>query len=166
MNENLPLSYLLGMTVRAHHLEMISSLKKKDSELSMELNVILFLLSLGKLTQQDLANFLMKDKSFILRQIDTLIKKDYVIRETNKQDRRKKLIELTEKGYNTLCTFKNTGDVIEEKTYSGIDKKSLTQLRDTLTKIMKNLNFNHNNPIEDAIKEHSEKIKGCKKNTV
>ena len=166
MNENLPLSYLLGMTVRTHHLEMISSLKKDDSELSPELNVILFFLSLGKLTQQDLANFLMKDKSFILRQIDTLIKKGYVVRETNKQDKRKKLIELTEKGYKTLCTFKGIGNVIEKKMYSGIDKESLTQLRNILDKIMKNLDFDHNNPIENAIKEHSKKIKGCKKNTV
>ncbi|MBK5203700.1 MAG: MarR family transcriptional regulator [Prolixibacteraceae bacterium] len=166
MNENLPLSYLLGMTVRAHHLEMISLLKKNNSELSPELNVILFLLSLEKLTQQDLANFLMKDKSFILRQIDTLIKKGYVVRETNKQDKRKKLIELTEKGYNTLCTFKNIGNVIEKRIYSGIEKKSLTQFRDTLDKIKKNLDFDHNNPIEKAIKEHSEKINVCKKNTV
>ena len=153
----LPLSYLLGMTVRAHHLEMISLLKKSNSELSPELNVILFLLSLGKLTQQDLANFLMKDKSFILRQIDTLIKKDYVLRKTNKNDKRKKLIELTEKGYKTLNTFKNTGDIIEKKIYLGIDQKALNQFRVTLDKIQKNLNFDHNNPIENAIKEHHEK---------
>jgi DNA-binding MarR family transcriptional regulator len=158
MNKNLPLSYLLGMTVRAHHLKMISLLKENNSELSPELNVILFLLSLGKLTQQDLANFLMKDKSFILRQIDILIKKGYVLRETHKQDKRKKLIELTEKGHKTLCTFKNTMDVIEKKMYSGIDKESLTEFRDTLDKIMKNLDFDHNNPIEKALKEHSEKI--------
>jgi hypothetical protein len=49
-------------------------------------------------------------------------------------------------------------DVIEKKMYSGIDKESLTEFRDTLDKIMRNLDFDHNNPIEKALKEHSEKI--------
>jgi len=157
MIKTLPLTYLLAMTVRAHQLKMISLLKESKSELSPELNIILFLLSLGKLTQQDLSNFLMKDKSFILKQIDILIKKDYVLRKTNEYDKRKKLIELTDKGSKTLNTFINTGDIIEEKMYSGIDQKTLNQFRITLNNIQKNLDFDHNNPIENAIKEHHEK---------
>ena len=81
--------------------------KKLNSELSLEgipvlaeqlpvLMVVYF--KEQEITQQDIANILQKDKSGILRSVQTLKKDGFLIIESDIEDKRKNLISLTASG--------------------------------------------------------------------
>lgn len=79
------------------------SVKDGGNELSMEYFILLNILyDKDNLIQNDLASLMHKDKSAILRQIDTLEKKKLVVRIPDAEDRRKKIIMLTKDGMKTV----------------------------------------------------------------
>ena len=57
----------------------------------------------GPMTQVEIASLLMRDKTTITRRIDGLVKKDYVQRNLNSDDRRFFLIELTQQAHQVLA---------------------------------------------------------------
>jgi DNA-binding MarR family transcriptional regulator len=61
---------------------------------------------------KELANILSLDISTMSRTVDSLVKKDFVLRSSSKLDRRSINIELTEKG---LMTFKDIETKMDEK---------------------------------------------------
>ena len=81
--------------------------KKLNSELSLEgipvlaeqLHVLMVVyFKEQEITQQDIANILQKDKSGILRSVQTLKKDGFLIIESDIEDKRKNLISLTASG--------------------------------------------------------------------
>ncbi len=140
MLDNIPVSYMLGKTLKAFKNSIMTEFKENNVELSFELFVTLHILSSENEnpTQQDVANHLQKDKSFILRQINTLINKQYVVRSLDDQDKRKKKLIITKKGEETLSFLRDIGKDVEQKLLSGIDKKTLTLFCGVLEKIQEN----------------------------
>src|SRR5512133_383242 len=99
MEEVRPLGYLLSRSLKVFKNQAAAEFKSSDIGLSFEQYVILYMINSScDLIQQDLANHLQKDKSLIVRQIDGLIEKQYLVRHTNKEDKRKKNLILTPKG--------------------------------------------------------------------
>lgn len=66
-----------------------------------QLGLLTFLSSDDLLIQQDLADIMCKDKSAVLRIVDSLEEKGFITRKSDPADRRKKIIVLTPAG-NTL----------------------------------------------------------------
>ena len=86
-----PLGYLLSRSMKVFKNQMSAEFRNQNIEVSFEQYVILHMIdSKCDLIQQDLANYLQKDKSLIVRQIDCLIEKQYLVRQVNKEDKRKK----------------------------------------------------------------------------
>jgi len=139
MELNKPLGYMLGMTLRVFKTRMMIECKKKDIELSLEQFVILNMLNANcDLIQQDLANHLQKDKSIIVRQIDGLIEDQYVVRLTNKEDKRKKNLILTKKGFERLNEMERIASEVSKKLLTGVSDSELEIFKDVLVKIQEN----------------------------
>ncbi|MBW8324785.1 MAG: MarR family transcriptional regulator [Prolixibacteraceae bacterium] len=139
MELNKPLGYMLGMTLRVFKTRMMTECKKKDIELSLEQFVILNMLNANcDLIQQDLANHLQKDKSIIVRQIDGLIEDQYVVRLTNKEDKRKKNLILTKKGFERLNEMERIASEVSKKLLTGVSDSELEIFKDVLVKIQEN----------------------------
>ena len=143
MLENTPVPYMIGQTMRAYKNRLMAEFKDHQIELGFELFVTLHFLNSEDEdpTQQDLAEHLQKDKSFILRQINTLIDKQYVIRIQDQNDKRKKKLILTGKGQETLTFVQQIGKNVEKKLLAGINQESLSTFRNVLKKIQTNAGF-------------------------
>ena len=139
MESRKPLGYMLVQSLRVFKSQMVSEFKKKEIELSFEQFVILHMLNSNcDLIQRDIATQLQKDKSIIVRQINGLLEKQYVVRLVNKNDKRIKNLILTKKGFETLNQVKAIADELSEKLLTGIPETDLEIFRGVLLKIQEN----------------------------
>lgn len=134
-----PLGYLLGHTMRVYKNKLMAKLKENNAELSFDQFIILHELnSREDMTQQDLANHLQKDKSIILKQINTLIEKRFVVRLSDKDDKRKKNLIMTQKGHESLVLAKEIGKKLSTDILSGINSEDLQIFQKVLREIREN----------------------------
>jgi|SRR5665647_421945 len=139
MESSKPLGYMLGRSLRVFRNQLAFEFREKEIELTFDQFVILHLLnSNSDLIQQDLANQLQKDKSIIVRQINCLLESQYVVRLTNKEDKRKKNLILTKKGFEILNQMKEIASELSGKLLSGISETELEIFRNVLGKIQEN----------------------------
>lgn len=139
MEELKSLGYLLGRSLRVFKCQVAEEVKNVDFELSLEQYVILYMINSScDLIQQDLANHLQKDKSLIVRQIDGLIEKQYLVRLTNKEDKRKKNLILTPKGLEKMDQMTGLVMVVSRKLLSGVSDSDYSTFRSVLNKIQEN----------------------------
>lgn len=139
MESRKPLGYMLGQSLRVFKSQMVSEFKKKEIELSFEQFVILHMLNSNcDLIQRDIATQLQKDKSIIVRQINGLLEKQYIVRLINKNDKRIKNLILTKNGFEILNQVKAIADEISEKLLTGIPETDLEIFRGVLLKIQEN----------------------------
>jgi DNA-binding MarR family transcriptional regulator len=142
MNQEKPLTYLLGQTMNLVKLKMTEKFRDNNIELSMENFILLNLISKNKnLTQQDLANHFMRDKSIILRNVNTLIELHYINRLTDKSDKRKKNLILTEKANTFLSFALKLSHEISEELLKGISSEELNHFENVINKIQLNTGY-------------------------
>jgi DNA-binding MarR family transcriptional regulator len=134
-----PLGYMLGRSLRVFKNQLISEFRERKIDLSFEQFIILHILNSNcKLIQQDLANYLQKDKSIIVRQIDFLLDNQLVVRLTNQSDKRKRNLILTENGIEILNQMKKIALEVSDKLLSGVSENELETFRNVLMKIQEN----------------------------
>jgi len=142
MNQEKPLTYLLGQTMNLVKLKMTEKFRDNNIELSMENFILLHLISKNKnLTQQDLANHFMRDKSIILRNVNTLIELHYINRLTDKSDKRKKNLILTEKANTFLSFALKLSHEVSEELLKGISSEELNHFENVINKIQLNTGY-------------------------
>ena len=133
------LGYMLGQSLRVFKNQMVSEFKEMEIELTVEQFVILSLLNSNcDLIQRDLASQLQKDKSIIVRQINCLLENQYVVRLTNKDDKRVKNLILTKKGFDKLNQMKGIASEVSRKLLTGITENELEIFQNVLFKIQAN----------------------------
>ena len=136
MEEFKPLGYLLGRSLRAFKAQVAEEVKSMYLELSLEQYVILYMINSScNLIQQDLANHLQKDKSLIVRQINGLIEKQYLVRLTNKEDKRKKNLILTSRGLDMMNQMTELVMMVSRKLLSDVSDSDYATFRSVLNKI-------------------------------
>jgi MarR family transcriptional regulator, transcriptional regulator for hemolysin len=134
-----PLGYILGQTKRVYSNKLVAKFKENKVELSLDLYIILFQIGLNEeITQQQLADRLQKDKSVIMRQINSLIEKEYVQRSFDKQDKRKKNLVLTDDGHKMLAITKMLARSVSEELLSGISDQDQLAFERVIDIIVKN----------------------------
>lgn len=134
-----PLGYLLGRSLRVFRNQLVFEFKEKEIELTFDQFVILHLLNSNcDLIQRDLASQLQKDKSIIVRQINCLLENQYVVRITNKKDKRIKNLILTKKGFEILNRMKQIAAELSKKLLTGVTETDLEIFRNVLAKIQEN----------------------------
>jgi len=139
MELNKPLGYILGQSLRVFKNQLAFEFKDKGIELSFDQFVMLHILNSNcDCIQQDLANKLQKDKSIIVRQINSLLENQYVVRLINKEDKRKKNLILTKKGFEVLNQMKEIASELSTKLLTGVSENDLETFRNVLMKIQEN----------------------------
>ncbi|MGV8136171.1 MAG: MarR family winged helix-turn-helix transcriptional regulator [Mangrovibacterium sp.] len=134
MQKARPIGYMLAQTMRVYKNMITATLKENKYGLSFEQYVMMMILSMEKgPTQQDLANQLQKDKSSILRHTDVLIKKQYVGRVPDKNDKRMKKLYLTTSGTEMIIRLKALAREVEGRLLHGINAAEVNTFMDVLT---------------------------------
>ncbi len=130
---------MLGLTMKGFKAMVSASMKEKEMDLSFELFVTLMFLGMADIPiQQNIANQLQKDKSFIVRHINILIEKGLVVREVSKKDKRMKKLLLTPKGIQMLSKGKELKKEVEDQLIAGISQEDLQTFYDVLSKMQAN----------------------------
>ena len=139
MESNKPLGYVLGQSLRVFKNQLLAEFKEKSIDLTFEQFAILHLLnSDGNLIQRDLAIRLQKDKSIIVRQFNCLLDNQYVVSLVNKDDKRKKNLILTKKGFEILNQMKELASELSERLLSGVSENDRDTFESVLSKIQEN----------------------------
>jgi MarR family transcriptional repressor of mepA len=113
-------------------------LSKSGSSLQVEQFPILFLLAHsteGSLSQQEIANFLQKDKSGIQRSIRTLERDGYLRVAADDKDRRKNVVQLTPAGKLTIEKISEMAAAINQEVTSQLTPEEVSTLLTLLKKI-------------------------------
>ncbi|SFO65880.1 transcriptional regulator, MarR family [Chitinophaga sp. YR627] len=115
-------------------------IKENNIDVSVELLEILGVLyRKDGINQQEIADILIKDKSSITYLIDSLTKRDLVERKEDENDRRNKLIYLTENGKHMKQTLHPWVDEIYEQATNGIKVADLEKAVALVQKMNENL---------------------------
>jgi DNA-binding MarR family transcriptional regulator len=134
-----PLGYILGLPLRVFLNQVAIEFRNREIELTFEQFVMLRLIdSNSDLIQQDIANHLQKDKSLIVRQMNGLIEKQYVVRQINREDNRKKNLLLTPKGTEMMNQITDLTIEVSNKLLAGVDAEDYEAFRRVLNKINEN----------------------------
>lgn len=113
-------------------------LSKSGSSLQVEQFPILFLIAHsteGALSQQEIANFLQKDKSGIQRSIRTLEWDGYLRITADDNDRRKNVVQLTPAGKVTIEKISEQAAAINQEITSQLTPEEVSTLLTLLKKI-------------------------------
>jgi MarR family transcriptional regulator, transcriptional regulator for hemolysin len=128
-----------GMVVNKMIQEVFRALKKRTGEqtedkLTIDQFSLLYAISLEEeeVIQKDMAETMCKDKSAILRMIDTLEEKELVRRVVDRADRRKNNIMVTKKGERTIEQYLKIEFELTEELQLGLSKSEL----DTFYKVI------------------------------
>ena len=92
------------------------------------------------ISQKDIAEYCGKDKTSVTKIIDTLEKKNLVVRVTDQLDHRVKRVVLSQKGRELFVSALPVMAQTRDELRSGISDKEIEALKSILNKIHKNLN--------------------------
>jgi len=93
----------------------------------------------GRLTQKALANELDKDKSLIVKVIDTLTEQGFVYREINPADRREHLLKVTAKGKKAVPYIVEAFNATNKSITESVTDEELTIFNTVLKKMEMNM---------------------------
>ena len=111
----------------------------------------------GKMSQQQIADTILKDKNSVVKLIDGLEKKGLVKRIANIDDRRQNLIEITQSGKEIEQNVKNIAINAVEMTICDIPKDEMVVFIKVLKKMAQNINNDDNlqELINNKINKHN-----------
>lgn len=116
------------------------NLGKLDIDLAKEHWLILMFLQMeGKKHQQEIADFLFKDKGTIARAIQVLEQNGLIERQHDPEDKRQKLLSLTPKGEVVSLQFPPISKQLESIALKGLSEEQINEFKNTLTRIYFNL---------------------------
>ena len=100
--------------------------------------VLLFLNEYPEMTQKEIAELVFKDNASMTRMINTMVKKNYIKRSMNDDDRRRYKLEITKKGKEVLDRLPAIIQNNRNSSLKGISKSEQEQLQVILSKIRLN----------------------------
>lgn len=131
---------LLGQLDRIGNYYLNHSFEKSGFPVTREQWVIMKMLwEKNGVSQQELADDLMKNKASITSLIENMEKKDLVSRKTNSFDKRSKMVFLTEKGKDIRLSIDDFFRKLTQDFVKSIDVGELNTTRNVLEKMLANL---------------------------
>ncbi len=139
--QNLPFEMIVGRMM----LEIFRVLKKRTGE-QAEIKITneqfgllhAIYMNIDEVIQQDIANIMGKDKSSILRIIDSLEEKELVRRVVDTNDRRKNYLMVTKKGEGIIKQYLSITLELSKELQQGLSKSDL----DTFYKVVNHIKSN------------------------
>ncbi|HKK47209.1 MAG TPA: MarR family winged helix-turn-helix transcriptional regulator [Balneolaceae bacterium] len=140
MNEKNPFGIRIGVTVKALVRKINASFSQHEIDLTVSQMVILNLLNNDDgLCQHSLAEMLNKDKSAVLRQINCLEKKHFLIKIPDPEDKRRKKLVLTKPGLKVLRKALNVENELLETVLGDVGEQDLKTFYRVLEQIYKSI---------------------------
>ena len=130
-NQNTPLEIELGRVILEDMFRAIRKCIKNQAEIKLKITreqfKLLHAISEKKeeVIQKDMADLIGKDKSTILRLIDSLESKELVRRVSDTKDRRKNYLMVTKKGEELIKQYENIFSAIFEELQQGLNESEL-----------------------------------------
>ncbi|MBS2100556.1 MarR family transcriptional regulator [Carboxylicivirga linearis] len=123
-----PLGMIIGSMRGIFPRLMIARMNELGFHYTFDQWVVLMVLAFKKkqdMVQQDIAEFMNKDKSLVLRIVDVLEKDALIARTTDLNDRRRNIINLTTKGRDLTNLFYKEEQLISEKLLEGLTEEEV-----------------------------------------
>lgn len=93
----------------------------------------------GPMSQQKIADTMLKDKNSVTKLVDAMERNGFVVRERCTEDRRSNIVNLTEKAEKMKLGAKEAGISMLDKILEGIEEDELHDFLGTLAKICDNM---------------------------
>ena len=131
--------YLIEQNIKEYRKCSQKNITRLVKDITIDQCLVLIILH-NKITssQKEIADLLFKDYASITRIIELMVKKEYLIRSGNKEDRRKFTLELTNKGEKTLDVLSPEIQNNRKKALKGLTTEEINQLDTILHKIILN----------------------------
>ncbi len=131
--------YLLERTSKEYRKFVQRQINCKIEDITFDQSLVLYLIiEKSELSQSEIGSLIFKDNASISRMVELMIKNDYLVREMNKNDRRKYNLTPTQKGKSIHSDLKEITVKNRKMALNDISKKEILQLSHTLNKIMNN----------------------------
>lgn len=115
-------------------------IREEEVDITFELlEILAYLYKKDGMNQQEIADLMLKDKSSMTYQIDGLVKRDLVRRMEDENDRRNKLILLTEKGKGMKEILNSWVAELYDKGVKDIDEEEMDRALALVQKMNENL---------------------------
>ncbi|MDR3297313.1 MAG: MarR family transcriptional regulator [Prevotellaceae bacterium] len=137
--KKVPVSLSIAQTLKAIEHAFRKSIQELNLNLQPEsFGILMMAYYQDNLTQQDIAEMAKKDKSAVLRQIDTLESNGLVQRMADVQDRRKNLIAITDSGKSVVGIIIRKERALLETLSQGVEQQEM----ETFIKVLLQLKGN------------------------
>lgn len=152
MNKNqvpcdlLPVARILSFVSKTYYGALTKELEHLDIDRHFSV-LIAIENSNEKCTQQFLGEQLKIDKVSMVRVLDYLVEKNYIIRTVNPSDRREHLVSLTSKAQKVLPEIHAAVEKINRFAFQGMDKKQIECFNEVMKKMYKNLKDLPSDPV-------------------
>ncbi len=141
MNLDTPSStilYSIEEAIKAYRKLSLKNIKSVISDITVDQALILLIANDKRLTQTEIADLIFKDYASMTRIISLMIKKNYVLKTTNKEDKRISLLNITEKGKVAIQLLTPIINQNRKMALNGLSGTELDNLKITLNKITQN----------------------------
>jgi DNA-binding MarR family transcriptional regulator len=142
MNYTIPsktIFYSIEKAIKAYRKFAQQKYSQIIEDLTVDQTLILqFLSRKENLSQKELAELLLKEDASITRMVESLVKKKYLVRKKDSNDRRKSILKITDKGLNSLNALEAVVISNRQKALNSITEDELAQVTTILNKIITN----------------------------
>lgn len=142
MNYTIPsktIFYSIEKAIKAYRKFAQQKYSQVIEDLTVDQTLILqFLSRKENLSQKELAELLLKEDASITRMVESLVKKKYLVRKKDSNDRRKSILKITDKGLNSLNALEVVVISNRKKALNNITEDELAQVTTILNKIITN----------------------------
>lgn len=134
------IGYIVRNFTIALRKRLISNLNEAGFYISIEEWIVLtFLWRFPGKNQAQIGDFLNQDKTAVTRLLDLMEKNETVVREVSEEDKRNKLLKLTDKGKMLYANLLPHIEKTLETAYSGLNEKDIEICKSSLLKMQENL---------------------------
>lgn len=131
--------YTIEKAIKEYRRFAQKNLNEKIENITIDQALLLiFLNNHPELSQNEIGELVFKDNASVTRMIELMAKKDYLKRSVNKDDRRKYNFSITDKGQKILNNLSTIISSNRKSALDGITDNEITQLKNTLNKIINN----------------------------
>jgi DNA-binding MarR family transcriptional regulator len=131
--------YSIEQAIKEYRKISQKNISKIVKDITVDQCLILIILNNdATIYQNELANLIFKDKASVTRMIELMVKKEYLIRAIDTEDRRKFNLEVTKKGKKTLELITPVIKLNRETALNGLSLEEIALLDKMLSKIIIN----------------------------
>lgn len=131
--------YTIEQTIKEYRKISQKNIAKIVSDITVDQGLVLLILNENSnYSQKEIASLIFKDNASITRIIELMVKKGYLVRKMNEQDRRKFNLEITEKGRNTVELLSPAIKQNRTTALHGLSENEIELLDTLLNKIITN----------------------------